>query len=80
MEAGAATLIGVDVMDKEMLESVHARVLARLGTLRYPDKRSGRQTRPGSKHRKEYFEMGYIEADVGHLLIVEYKGCRGCWI
>ena len=67
---GTAAAYGVDVMDKEMLESVHARVLARLGPCDILINGAG-GNQAGANTSKEYFELGDIEADV------EYKGVQG---
>ena len=70
---GTAAAYGVDVMDKEMLESVHARVLARLGPCDILiNGAGGNQARANTS--KEYFEMGDIEADVATFFDMEYKG------
>ena len=63
-------------MDKEMLESVHARVLARLGPCDILiNGAGGNQARANTS--KEYFEMGDIEADVATFFDMEYKGVQG---
>ena len=73
---GTAAAYGVDVMDKEMLESVHARVLARLGPCDILiNGAGGNQARANTS--KEYFEMGDIEADVATFFDMEYKGVQG---
>ena len=73
---GMAAAYGVDVMDKEMLESVHARVLARLGPCDILiNGAGGNQARANTS--KEYFEMGDIEADVATFFDMEYKGVQG---
>ena len=72
---GTAAAYGVDVMDKEMLESVHARVLARLGPCDILiNGAGGNQARANTS--KEYFEMGDIEADVATFFDMEYKGAQ----
>ena len=50
---GTAAAYGVDVMDKEMLESVHARVLARLGPVSYT-------------HLDVYKRQGLVGVDPGN--------------
>ena len=73
---GTAAAYGVDVMDKEMLESVLARVLARLGPCDILiNGAGGNQARANTS--KEYFEMGDIEADVATFFDMEYKGVQG---
>lgn len=73
---GTAAAYGVDVMDKEMLESVHARVLARLGPCDILINGAG-GNQAGANTSKEYFEMGDIEADVATFFDMEYKGVQG---
>jgi len=58
---GTASAYEVDVMDKDMLESVHARVLAELGPCDILVNGAG-GNQACANTSKEYFEMGDIEA------------------
>ena len=60
---GRAVAYRADVMDKEELESVHARVLAQLGPCDILVNGAG-GNQACANTAKDYFEMGDIEADV----------------
>ncbi len=65
-----------DVMDKEELESVHARVLAKLGPCDILINGAG-GNQAGANTGKDYFEMGDIEADVVTFFDLKYQGMAG---
>lgn len=72
---GTAAAYEVDVMDKERLESVHARVLADLGPCDILITGAG-GNQACANTSKEYFEMGDIEADVATFFDLEYRGIQ----
>ena len=72
---GTASAYEVDVMDKDMLESVHARVLAELGPCDILVNGAG-GTQACANTSKEYFEMGDIEGDVVTFFDLEYGGIQ----
>lgn len=72
---GIAAAYEVDVMNKDMLESVHARVLALLGPCDIlVNGAGGNQARANTS--KEYFEMGDIEGDVTTFFDLEYQSVQ----
>ena len=72
---GTASAYEVDVMDKDMLESVHARVLAELGPCDILVNGAG-GNQACANTSKEYFEMGDIEGDVVTFFDLEYGGIQ----
>lgn len=74
-EGGEALAYEVDVMDKEFLERVHARVLAELGPCDILINGAG-GNQACANTSKESFEMGDIEADVVSFFDLEYKGIQ----
>ena len=74
-QGGNAAAYEVDVMDKEMLEGVHARVLADLGPCDILINGAG-GNQACANTSKEYFEMGDIEADVTTFFDLEYRGVQ----
>ena len=72
---GRAVAYRADVMDKEELESVHARVLAQLGPCDILVNGAG-GNQACANTSKEYFEMGDIEADVTTFFDLEYRGVQ----
>lgn len=75
LEGGEARAYEVDVMSKERLESVHARVLAELGPCDILINGAG-GNQSWANTSKERFEMGDIEADVVTFFDLEYKGIQ----
>ena len=73
---GTAKAYRADVLDKEELESVHARVLAGLGPCDFLVNGAG-GNQSGANTGKDYFEMGDIEADVVTFFDLEYQGIAG---
>ena len=72
--SGTAAPLYQEMCIRDRLESVHARVLARLGPCDILiNGAGGNQARANTS--KEYFEMGDIEADVATFFDMEYKGC-----
>lgn len=74
-EGGQARAWAVDVMDKELLESVHARVLAELGPCDILINGAG-GNQPCANTSKEFFEMGDIQADVVTFFDLERRGIQ----
>ena len=72
---GTASAYEVDVMDKDMLESVHARVLAELGPCDILVNGAG-GNQACANTSKEYFGMGDIEGDVVTFFDLEYGGIQ----
>lgn len=72
-QGGNAAAYEVDVMDKDRLEGVHARVLADLGPCDILINGAG-GNQACANTSKEYFEMGDIEADVTTFFDLEYRG------
>lgn len=72
---GLAAAYEVDVMNKEQLESVHARVLAEMGPCDILINGAG-GNQACANTSKEFFEMGDIEADVVTFFDLEYKGIQ----
>ncbi len=75
-QGGTAEAFKADVMDKEELESVHARVLAELGPCDILINGAG-GNQAGANTGKDYFEMGDIEADVVTFFDLKYQGMAG---
>ncbi len=73
---GRAAAYRADVMDKEELESVHARVLAQLGPCDILVNGAG-GNQACANTAKDYFEMGDIEADVVTFFDLKYEGVEG---
>ena len=74
-QGGNAAAYEVDVMDKDRLEGVHARVLADLGPCDILINGAG-GNQACANTAKEYFEMGDIEADVTTFFDLEYRGVQ----
>ena len=74
-QGGNAAAYEVDVMDKDRLEGVHARVLADLGPCDILINGAG-GNQACAKTSKEYFEMGDNEADVTPFFDLEYRGVQ----
>jgi NAD(P)-dependent dehydrogenase (short-subunit alcohol dehydrogenase family) len=74
-QGGNAAAYEVDVMDKDRLEGVHARVLADLGPCDILINGAG-GNQACANTSKEYFEMGDIEADVTTFFDLEYRGVQ----
>ena len=72
-QGGNAAAYEVDVMDKDRLEGVHARVLADLGPCDILINGAG-GNQACANTSKEYFEMGDIEADVKKVLDLNFLG------
>lgn len=72
---GLAAAYEVDVMNKDRLESVHARVLAEMGPCDILINGAG-GNQACANTSKEYFEMGDIEADAVTFFDLEYKGIQ----
>lgn len=73
---GKAVAYRADVMDKEELESVHARVLAQLGPCDILINGAG-GNQAAANTAKDYFEMGDIEADVVTFFDLKGDGIAG---
>lgn len=73
---GKAVAYRADVMDKEELESVHARVLAQLGPCDILINGAG-GNQAAANTAKDYFEMGDIEADVVTFFDLKGEGIAG---
>ena len=74
-QGGNAAAYEVDVMDKDRLEGVHARVLADLGPCDILINGAG-GNQACANTSKEYFEMGDIEGDVVTFFDLEYGGIQ----
>ena len=74
-QGGNAAAYEVDVMDKDRLEGVHARVLADLGPCDILINGAG-GNQACANTSKEYFEMGDIEVDVTTFFDLEYRGVQ----
>lgn len=74
-EGGRALAYEADVLDKALLESVHARVLSEMGPCDILVNGAG-GNQACANTTKEYFEMGDIEADVVSFFDLEYKGVQ----
>ena len=74
-QGGNAAAYEVDVMDKDRLEGVHARVLADLGPCDILINGAG-GNQACANTSKEHFEMGDIEADVTTFFDLEYRGVQ----
>ena len=76
---GTAADYGVDVMDKEMLESVHARVLAQLGPCDILINGAG-GNRPGPIRLRNILRWGISKPMWLRSLIWSIRAYRACWI